>query len=81
LTFTSVVCAESITATSNSTSERKWSAMRASACSAFSRSMIGRIRAFFGPTRLRASATKLLAMTRDPARKACNTVLLVAERL
>ncbi len=56
-TLTSVVCAESITETSSSTGERKRSAIAASACSAFSRSMIGRMRSRFGPTRLRASRT------------------------
>jgi hypothetical protein len=38
------------------------------------------MRAFFDPTRFRASPTKLRAMTRDPARKACDTVSLDAER-
>ena len=44
LTFTSVVCAESITETSSSSGLRKRSAIVASACSTASRSMIGRIR-------------------------------------
>src|SRR5438093_5579190 len=64
LTFTSVVCAESITATSSSRSHRDLSAMVASGYAAARRSMIGRMRARFGPTRLRASLTKL----RGPAR-------------
>ena len=55
LTFTSVVWAESITETSSSSGLRNVSAIVASACSTASRSMIGRIRCFFGPTRLRAS--------------------------
>ena len=55
LTFTSVVCAESITATSSSRSERDLSAIVASGCAAASRSMIGLIRSRFGATRLRAS--------------------------
>jgi hypothetical protein len=55
-TFTSVVWAESITETRSSTSLWKRSAIAASACSASKRSMIGTIRARFGPTRLRASA-------------------------
>ena len=56
-TFTSVVCAESITETSSSSGLAKRSAIAASGCSAFSRSMIGPIRSRFGPTRLRASLT------------------------
>ena len=59
LTFTSVVCAESITETSSSSGLRNVSAIVASACSTASRSMIGRIRSRFGPTRFRASLTKL----------------------
>ena len=56
-TFTSVVCAESITATSSSSSERERSAIEASGCASFSRSTIGPIRSRFGPTRRRASLT------------------------
>ena len=43
-------------------SERKLSAMPASAYSTLSRAITGPTRAFFGPTRRRASATKLRAM-------------------
>jgi hypothetical protein len=53
----SVVCAESITETSSSSGLAKTSAIDASAYSRSSRSTIGPIRARFGPTRLRASAT------------------------
>jgi hypothetical protein len=57
-TLTSVVCAESITETSSSSGLWNVSAIFASACSTASRSMIGRIRSFFGATFLRrASAT------------------------
>src|SRR5947209_2601195 len=59
LTFTSVVWAESMTDTSSSSGLRNVRAMAASWCSSASRSTIGRMRARFGPTRLRASATKL----------------------
>ena len=55
LTFTSVVWAESITETSSSSGFAKRSAIRASACSAASRSITGRIRSRFGPTFRRAS--------------------------
>ena len=47
-TFTSVVCAESITETSSSSGLRNGNAIFASACSTASRSMTGRIRSFFG---------------------------------
>src|SRR5690349_3562527 len=59
LTFTSVVCAESITEISSSSGLRNRSAIAASACSTASRSMTGRMRCFFGPTHFRASRTKL----------------------
>ena len=58
-TFTSVVCAESITEISSSTGLRKSSAILASACSTASRSMIGLIRSRRRPTGRRASWTKL----------------------
>src|SRR3954471_19467115 len=48
-----------MTETNNSSDEPNLSAIAASACSTASRSMIGRMRCFRGPTRLRASATKL----------------------
>src|SRR5687767_5623860 len=48
-----------MTETSSSSSFRKVSAIVASSCSTSSRSTIGTIRARFGPTRLRASKTKL----------------------
>jgi hypothetical protein len=59
LTLTSVVCADSITATSSSRGDRDLSAIVASGCAAASRSMISGTRARFGPTRRRASWTKL----------------------
>ena len=55
LTFTSVVCAESITETRSSSGLANVSAIFASACSTASRSITGPMRAFFGPTRFRAS--------------------------
>ena len=55
-TFTSVVCAESITEISSSSGLRKRSAICASACSTASRSITGRIRSFFGATFLRRAS-------------------------
>jgi len=56
-TVTSVVCAERITETRSSRSVRKRSAITASGCAAARRSITGRTRSFFGPTRRRASRT------------------------